>query len=221
MSMLDEKQDALLRHYVSLLVEANARARLIGPSDPEVIWSEHILDCLATVDLLPSERGVVLDLGSGGGLPGMVWAVCRPDLQVVLCDSIRKKAELLRFMAASLGLQNVRVEAIRSEELAARERETFLLVGARAVSHLGTVAELCAPLVRKSGVILAMKGPGVQAELQEIRGSWAFLGLASPETISYELNGKSRYLILLRKNAACPSAIPRRPGMAEKHPWWR
>lgn len=221
MIVLDEKQEALLRRYVSLLVEANSRARLIGPSDPEVIWSEHILDCLATIDILPSQKGTVLDLGSGGGLPGMIWAVCRPELQIVLCDSIRKKAELLRSMAASLGLENVRVEAIRSEELASRERETFLLVGARALSHLGTVAELCAPLVRKGGVILAMKGPGVEAELAEIRNPWTFLGLSSPEMTSYELNGKSRYLVLLHKNAACPSAIPRRPGMAEKHPWWR
>jgi len=221
MIVLDEKQEALLRRYVSLLVEANSRARLIGPSDPEIIWSEHVLDCLATVDVLPRERGLVLDLGSGGGLPGMIWAVCRPDLQVVLCDSVRKKAEQLRLMAAFLGLEKVRVEAVRSEELAARERETFLLVGARALSHLGTVAELCAPLVQVGGSVLAMKGPGVEKELAEIRNPWALLGLASPEMMSYELNGKSRYLVLLRKNAACPSAIPRRPGMAEKHPWWR
>ncbi len=70
--------DALLR-YRDALASYGGKIRLTGPREPEILWREHILDCLCSVPFLPG-KGAVIDVGSGGGLPGIVWAICRPDL---------------------------------------------------------------------------------------------------------------------------------------------
>ncbi len=91
----------ILKRYGDLLASYGGKIRLTGPSDPEILWNDHILDCLFTVSILP-EKGQVLDVGSGGGLPGLVWAICRPDLEVTLLDSVKKKCGALEEMAAAL-----------------------------------------------------------------------------------------------------------------------
>ncbi|GAB1400050.1 hypothetical protein MASR1M66_15040 [Aminivibrio sp.] len=120
--LLSRHEDAL-RHYGELLASYKGRIRLTGPTDPEILWKEHILDCLASVPLLPSE-GKIIDVGSGGGL-GLVWALCRPDLEVVLLDSVRKKCGALAALAADLGLANVAVAWSRAEDYARTNREVF------------------------------------------------------------------------------------------------
>ena len=101
-----EDNEERLRRYVSLLVKANELARLTGPSDEETLWRAHVADCASAVPLLP-ERGAVIDVGTGGGLPGIVWTVCRPGLRVTLLDSITRKCALVDKIAAAMGLANV------------------------------------------------------------------------------------------------------------------
>lgn len=212
--------EGLLREYVRLLLEENARARLVGPTDPDVIWRSHVLDCAATLPLL---RGAptLLDLGSGGGLPGMVWAACLPQSSVVLCDSIRKKTLALERMAQALGLANVRVVPARSEELALRERGSFAGVGTRAVAALGVVAEYAAPLVARGGFALAMKGPAWREEAAEVGSRWSRLGFRPPEIWTYDLGEGLRTVVRWWRAESIPAFLPRRSGMAEKQPWWR
>jgi len=97
-----------LRKYLSLLSAANELARLTGPSDEETLWDSHIMDCASALPLLPHE-GRIIDVGTGGGLPGIVWAICRPGLNVTLLDSITRKCALVEKMAVALGLRNVTV----------------------------------------------------------------------------------------------------------------
>ena len=212
--------ESLLREYVRLLLEENARARLVGPTDPDVIWRSHVLDCAATLPLVRSAPAL-LDLGSGGGLPGMVWAACLPKSAVVLCDSVRKKTLALERMARALGLANVRVVPGRSEDLALRERGSFGGVGTRAVAALGVVAEYAAPLVAPGGFALAMKGPAWREEAAEVGPRWGRLGLGAPEIWTYDLGEGLRTVVRWWRTGAPPAFLPRRPGMAEKQPWWR
>ena len=125
-----EENEERLRRYVSLLVKANEYTYIYS-SDEETLWRAHVADCASAVPLLP-ERGAVIDVGTGGGLPGIVWAVCRPGLKVTLLDSITRKCALVDKIAAAMGLANVSVVCSRSEDYAKKQgREVRRGGGAR------------------------------------------------------------------------------------------
>lgn len=210
-----------LMSYCEILSAMNRETRLTGPSDPEVLFREHVVDSAFALDWLPSSTGRVVDVGTGGGLPGIVWAVCRPDLEVTLLDSLERKCRALLRMVEILSLENVRVVCQRSEDLARADREGFDMAAARAVTRVGPLVELLSPLVRPGGRLLAFKGPSLEEELAECGGRWAELGLGQPSQSTYTLLGKDRRIVLWDKETLCPAKFPRRPGMADKRPWWR
>jgi 16S rRNA (guanine527-N7)-methyltransferase len=224
--LFEEIADDLATHhdnldaYAQALASLNRSARLTGPRNPDAIWKEHILDCAFSLPFAP-EIGRAVDVGSGGGLPGIVWAVCRPHLTVVLVESVRKKCSALKEITSLLGLENVIVECTRSEQLAAVSRESFTIAVSRAVGHLGVVAEYLSPLVAPGGRLLCFKGPKVRDEIGEIGAQWGLLGLKEPVLRPYSHGGKDLYLALWKKSGHCPDRFPRRPGRAQKQPWWR
>lgn len=209
-----------LRRYASLLSVANERVRLTGPHDEETLWRDHIEDCLHMLPLLPSS-GTVVDVGTGGGLPGAVLAVCRPDLEFTLLDSLSRKSKALAEIVAGLNLSNAEVVCARSEDFAAARREQYDAAVVRAVSEAGIIAEYLAPLVREGGVLIAMKGSSVGEELAPLEGRWNALGLNEPKLYEYDIKDHKSYMLLWKKSAPCPAVYPRKPGRAEKKPWWR
>lgn len=215
-----EEHRAQLSLYVELLIAANARARLTGPSDAQTLWDAHIMDCAAGLSALP-DSGSVVDVGTGGGLPGIVWAICRPQLRVTLIDSIGRKCALIEEIVRQLGLKNAEVCCTRSEDLAKKARESFTMAGARAVGEVGILAEYLSPLVMVGGELLLFKGPRLVEELANVVRPWSTLGLRDPVVRSYSLNGMERSLLLFKKIAPCPTGYPRRPGLAEKSPWYK
>lgn len=215
---LRENEDKL-RCYVSLLIKANELARLTGPSDEETLWASHVRDCAFALPLLP-ERGSVIDVGTGGGLPGIVWAVCRPDLRVTLLDSITRKCALVAKIAEAMRLSNVEVVCSRSEDYAKSRAGKFDAAAARAVCAAGILAEYLSPFVKKNGLLLAFKGPKARGELDEVGNRWGALGLSAPVLVPYTLDGMERCIAVWRKTGQTPKGIPRRPGMAEKFPWY-
>ena len=214
-----EDNEERLRRYVSLLVKANELARLTGPSDEDTLWRAHVADCASAVPLLP-ERGAVIDVGTGGGLPGIVWAVCRPGLKVTLLDSITRKCALVDKIAAAMGRANVSVVCSRSEDYAKKQCEKFDAAAARAVCASGVLAEYLTPFVKRGGRLLAFKGPKAAEELAPAEGKWKSLGLSEPRLVSYALEDMERCVVVWDKAAPTPKGIPRRPGMAEKFPWY-
>lgn len=208
-----------LRRYVHLLAAANETARLTGPSDEETLWSAHVLDCAAALPLLPAE-GRAIDVGTGGGLPGLVWAICRPKLHVTLLDSITKKCAAVENIARLMDLKNVTVVCARSEEYAKQQREKFHVAAARAVCAAGILAEYLSPFVRHRGKAIAFKGPKVVEEIELVGNKWKGLGFSSPKLSPYELGDMKRYFLIWEKIGETPKGIPRRPGMAEKFPWY-
>lgn len=220
---ISEEIQIKLRDYAALLGQANERARLTGSSDPEVLYEEHIADALQALSILPKDgKGKrFIDVGTGGGLPGLVWGICRPDLSGTLLDSIGKKSALTAELAQKLGCGNIVVVNARSEDFAEKNRERFDIATARAVAHACILAEYLSPLVKVGGKIIAFKGKSVKEELAIPPSKWRILGLSAPTTQPYTIAGKERCLVIWEKNRPCPAHYPRRPGMAEKKPWCR
>ncbi len=218
--IIDANRDKLM-DYAKLLGLANSRARLTGPADPKCIFDEHIVDCLAALQLIPSNVRIV-DIGTGGGLPGLVWAVCRSDVFIDLLVSVGKKCLVLEEMVRSLNLENVRVHCSRAEEFASSNKGLYDLAAARAVSHLGVLLEYFSPLVRRGGSCMAFKGrPKGFEELEEFEGKEEKLGWSGLEIWSYEVAGKKLYLFTWKKVKDAQISVPRRVGIPERRPWWR
>lgn len=215
---LERQWRAPLTRYAELL-SGCLSARLTGTRGTAELYDLHVRDCLESVPLLPAS-GPVIDVGSGGGLPGVVWAVCRPDLRVALLDSVAKKCRAVEEIVRALGLENVEILCERSEDTARTRREAFRLAAARAVARAGIAAEYLSPLVAVGGRLLTFKGPKVGEELGEVRGRWRRLGLAEPVVRPYGPEESSRCFVTWEKTAPCPREYPRRAGTASMKGWW-
>jgi len=134
---------------------------LIGPLELPRLWTRHILNSVIVAPLL--RPGRVGDVGTGAGLPGLVLAIARPDVDFVLIEPMERRVAWLNDQVAALGLTNVTVTRARAEE--ARLSEPLNQVTARAVSALRKLLPLTAPLLRDGGELVLMKGAGAQAEV--------------------------------------------------------
>jgi 16S rRNA (guanine527-N7)-methyltransferase len=176
----------------------------------------HLADSLAALALEELAGPRVLDLGSGGGFPGLVIARMRPQFTVTLVESERRKCEWLA--RASADLPNVRIVADRSESLAKRERETQTTVTARAVAPLVSTIELAAPLVEVGGHLLIWTSASTVQDGHAARAA-ELLGLGSPVAHSVEpFPGARRRILVLPKLGPTPPKFPRRAGRATARP---
>ncbi|MDR2378736.1 MAG: 16S rRNA (guanine(527)-N(7))-methyltransferase RsmG [Bifidobacteriaceae bacterium] len=157
------------------LLEANAVERgLMGPREMSRLWERHLLNSGVLAPLLP-ERGLVVDAGSGAGLPGLVLALQRPDLSFELVDSMRRRTDWLTEAVAALELTNATVTRARVEELG--HRADAAAVVSRAVARLDKLAKWTAGLLAPGGLFLALKGAGAAGELADCRRAVKAAGL--------------------------------------------
>jgi len=207
--------------FVRLLLDANARMNLTRIVEPDAVARLHLLDALSAVPLIDEWAPArALDLGSGGGVPGIVLALARPGVPWTLVDSVRRKAETLRGFVSALELARVTVVAERAEHLGRdpAHREQHDLVTARACAALPVLAEYALPLVRIGGSVVAWKGLIGEEELRAGREAASSLGgeLEIRGTGMAAL-GDHRFVII-RKVTATPDRYPRRPGEPAKRP---
>jgi 16S rRNA (guanine527-N7)-methyltransferase len=148
--------------YVQILMTQGIERGIVGPREAPRLWERHIQNCAVVVPRIPVSAAVA-DVGSGGGLPGLVWAIARPDLHVTLIEPLLRRTTFLSEVVDELGLTNVTVRRGRADEVSDR----FDVVTARAVADLGKLARWCLPLVRPGGVMLALKGQSAQAEVEQ------------------------------------------------------
>ena len=146
--------------------------------EPQDIERQHFLDALSLLGVAAVRDALELvDVGSGGGIPAVVLAVALPETRVVALESVNKKCDFIRRVAATLGLENIVVECARAEDYGRdRGRERFDVAVARAVAGLPVLAELCLPLVRVGGTLVAMKGAISNQERMEGGKSHSYTG---------------------------------------------
>lgn len=154
---------------------------LIGPRELPRLWSRHLFNSAAVVQFLP-DSGVVVDVGSGAGLPGIVVAAMRPDLGVVLVEPMDRRCAWLQEMSERLRLDNVEVRRGRAEEFAgALEAD---VVTARAVASLDKLARMTLPLLRPGGELLALKGRNVANEIPKATPVLKKFRASAPEILT-------------------------------------
>jgi len=214
--------------YLALLLQANTTMNLTSVTDPEAAWRRHILDSLTLVGALADlpEGASVVDVGSGGGLPGIPLAICMPALRFTLLEATGKKADFLRRVVGELGLANVEVVQQRAEVFghdrgertnAGRvgiRREAYDAVTARAVARLASLVELTVPLARVGGRILLIKGERAETELEEAAPALHLLKAVHAQTIETP----SGRIVVIEKRAATPRDYPRRDGEPTRSP---
>jgi 16S rRNA (guanine527-N7)-methyltransferase len=152
--------------FAELLTEEATVRGLIGPREVPRLWERHILNCAVISELMP-EGSSVCDIGSGAGLPGLVLAIRRPDLNLTLVEPLLRRTTFLELAVTSLGLDNVTVHRGRAEEMHGESERSggFDVVTSRAVAPMDRLAGWSLPLVRSGGLFLAMKGSSAQDEL--------------------------------------------------------
>lgn len=208
-----------LGRYLALLLDTNRAFNLTAVEDPGLAWTRHILDSLTLVSLLQEEPdgASVIDVGSGGGLPGVPLAIVLPGLRFTLLEATGKKADFLRRAAEELALNNVAVVQDRAERVAAAGgslREKFDVALARAVGRMATVAELCVPFARVGGRVLLIKGQKADEELAEGARALSMLRVS----VSGTVDTPTGRIVVLEKAHSTPRAYPRSDGEPKRAP---
>jgi len=171
---VSEDQKSRLLRYRDLLAEWSRKVDLVAPAGPEEVLRAHILDSLLLLVMAdPAPAAWVVDVGSGAGLPGVVWAVARPDLWVVMLEPRRKRAAFVERVVLELGLRNAQAEPLRAEQAAkqARYARQFQMAVCRALGTPEQVARLARGLVRPAGRVVVPVGPQrpVRPPFQELQ----------------------------------------------------
>ncbi|HEY1294493.1 MAG TPA: 16S rRNA (guanine(527)-N(7))-methyltransferase RsmG [Chloroflexota bacterium] len=226
---LSDGQLARLDQLGAALRDGNRRVNLTRIIDPRAIEIRHFLDSLsAAVPLLDrlqaGEALRLVDVGSGGGMPGLPLKIAFPALRVTLVESVNKKAAFLRETVADLGLADVSVVAERAE-VAARlddHRDVYDWATARALGSLPVVVELCAPFLAPGGLLVAQRSGDLDADLRRAAPAFKALRLWSRTPVYLEMPELPGHgLIVGEKYAPTPEAYPRRPGLPRKRPLGR
>mgnify|MGYP004547872609 CR=1 FL=1 len=202
--------------YACLLSERNRVMNLTAVDHAEGIIERHFRDSLLPLRLgLLSAGKRYADVGTGAGFPGLPLAVMMPEATFVLTDSLAKRITFLNEVIAALGLSNVQTCLSRAETLGhSSQRETFDGVLSRAVSPLPVLCELCLPLCRIGGQMLALKSAAAEEEIHGSLPAATLLGGDTPQL----LGTAERNVVVIRKIAPTPSSYPRRDGVPAKKP---
>jgi 16S rRNA (guanine527-N7)-methyltransferase len=172
---------AKAQRYVELLASDGVTRGLIGPRETSRLWDRHLVNCALVADLVP-DQGELVDIGSGAGLPGIVLAMLRPQLHVVLLEPLLRRAVFLQECVSALDLPNATVVRARAEEKAAAGISADVAT-ARAVAPLDRLVGWAAGLLRPGGQLLAIKGQSAEAELEAAEPVLSRLGVQSAEVL--------------------------------------
>ena len=186
-------QQEQLLDYLALMFKWNSVYNLTSLRDPMQMVTHHLLDSLAAVPAFAGAKNV-LDVGAGGGLPGIVLAVVRPDMKVSMIDTVHKKTAFLTQVKAQLGLANVSVYTMKVQELAVSDK--FDVITSRAFADLSDFVEWSSHLLAEQGRYIALKGVAPEDERQRLPAEWK---VTKVEPLQVPRLGAERHLVFIQK----------------------
>lgn len=219
--MLSEEQIEKFYKYMNLLIEWNKKINLTAIIEPNEIILKHFVDSL-TINKYIKENSKIADVGTGAGFPGIPLKIIRPDIQLVLVDSLNKRINFLNEVIEQLNLEKIETIHVRIEEFGQNKkyREKFDYSTARAVANLSTLSEYLLPIVKVRGQVICMKGANIQEEINQSKKAISILGgtLNSIEEFKLAETENTRNIILIDKIKNTPNKYPRKAGLPAKDP---
>lgn len=199
-----------LRVYYELLVDWNEKINLTAITNLEPVYEKHFADSISSVKYLKTNT-TLCDIGTGAGFPGLVIAIFRPDIKVVLVDALQKRVNFLNEVINQLNLNNVEVLHHRAEDEIFKTKylNSFDYVVSRAVARLNTLIEYCLPFVKIGGEFIAYKSEKSEEEIKECNNSLKLLGGASIKIEEYKLSEFFRCLLFIKKKEKTSNKYPR------------
>ena len=236
---LTDETEAALRRFLDLLLDENTRVNLTAVRDPQQAWRRLICDSLTllggidagsedpTADIPHPTCLNIVDVGTGGGIPGMPLAIARSQATFTLLDATGKKIRFIQEAIEKLGLTNVRAIQERAETIgqAPAHRQKYDLAVSRAVGSVAEVLEYTLPLVKVGGRVLLLKGKEAERQLDEAADALTVLGggevavfEAYEDAADDDLAAKELVIISVLKEDTTPRDYPRRPGVPRSEP---
>lgn len=223
---LDPQTQSRILRFIELLLKKNEVMNITRITSVAGLYESHIRDSMQILPFMPDE-GKLLDMGTGAGFPGLILKILKPEWQVTLVDSVRKKLTFLDEVKADLGLKGIRTVHARAEDLGQnkKHRESYDLVTARAVAQLPVLLEYCLPLVKIDGSFLAMKT--LDEDLRKAEVACKTLGGILHQSKVYqnpsfqnpvEMTGDQLVIHEFKKKKATPKEYPRRAGTVKQDP---
>ena len=211
------------QQYMEGVLEWNEKVNLTNITDPEEFVIKHFIDSIICIDYPEfEEAGKIIDVGTGGGFPGVPLAIAAPDKEFILMDSLNKRLKIIDELCGQIGIGNVTTVHARAEELAKNKahREQYDLCVSRAVANMATLAEYCLPFIKVGGCLMAYKGPDAEREVEEARKALYLLGGHVEEIREGNLKefGIDHKVVIIKKVKNTPSKFPRKAGTPAKEP---
>ena len=211
-------QLAQLTAYYEMLIETNKQLNLTAITDPHEVAVKHFVDSLTALDddaHIFKQGAKLLDLGTGAGFPGIPLAIMRPDLEIVLFDSLQKRLNFLSAVISELDLSKVTTLHGRAEDMSHddRHREAYDLVTSRAVARLPVLLEWALPYVKQNGYMVALKGAAYEDEINEATKALTILkgNIEQVKPVQLPTLTDKRAIIYIKKTGVTPKLYPRKP----------
>lgn len=219
---VNEEQIEKFRKYKELLKEWNEKINITAIKDDKEIDIKHFLDSLTVLKTGYIKDGQkIIDIGTGGGFPGMPVKIIFDNCEIVLLDSLNKRVKFLQEVIEELGLKNIKSIHGRAEDYGRENyREQFDIVVSRAVASLNILSEYCLPFVKVGGYFIAMKGSEIKEEVSDAEKALNILGGKLEERFDIKLphSDITHTLLVIKKIKVTPTKYPRNPGKPKKNP---
>lgn len=209
--------------YKEMIKEWNEKINLTAITEDNDIIQKHFIDCIEAFKFeYLKEAKTLIDVGTGGGFPGIPIKILNDNINVVLLDSLNKRINFLNEVISELELKDIKTIHGRAEDFAKDKdyRESFDIATSRAVANMTVLSEFCIPYVKVGGYFLALKGPAIEDELKEAKNAIGTLGGKIQEIIEVEIENSDikHNLVIIKKIKATDIKYPRKAGMVTKKP---
>ena len=208
--------------YMVGILEWNEKVNLTNITDHDEFIEKHYIDSIVIAnqdEFIEADK--IIDVGTGGGFPGVPLAILFPEKNFILLDSLNKRLKIINQLTNEIGINNVTTIHGRAEELAKKPglRESFDMCLSRAVANLTSLSELCIPFVKENGTFIAYKGPGINEELENAQKAIEILGgnISKIEDVNIN-NNMEHKLLFINKIRNTPKKYPRKPGEPIRNP---